>query len=438
MLKMSLILSGFLSLSLFAAGAKYDKTQAFIKLVKGSEFPTSELISSTKHLFGENYLVQTSDVDQLIKELESDSSIKRIEKNYYAEKEVLPKMNNKKSEEIFFNSSVFNDPKADRVWSFIDGNDHGISINKSYLAPLSLQKEEIIVAVVDTGVDYNHEDLRDVMWKNENEIAGNNIDDDNNGYVDDIFGIDPLSGDTDPMASHAHGTHVSGTIAAKQNNNIGIAGIATNAKIMAIRTVPDTSDETDADVVESFLYAGKNGARILNCSFGKKHNEGGMIVNETIDFIGEEYGALVVAAAGNDYKKNIDVNLVYPASFQSNHLMVVASTTKRGKLSSFSNVGVKNVDVAAPGSSIYSTVPGNSYSSMSGTSMASPTTAGVAAEVLSHFPDLTGESVKTILMNSVTKVRKFDKYMASGGRVDLYNALRYTLENYAELIANQK
>jgi thermitase len=438
MLKMSLILSGLLSLSLFAAGAKYDKNQAFIKVEKGAELPVSQLIKSSKHLFGQNYLVQTNDVDLLINELKFDSTVIRIEKNYYAEKEALPKMMNKKNEEIYFNSSVFNDPKADRVWSFVDSSRNGISINKSYLAPLSLQKEEIIVAVVDTGVDYNHEDLKDVMWKNVNEIADNNIDDDNNGYVDDIFGIDPLSGDTDPMASHAHGTHVSGTIAAKQNNNIGIAGIATSARIMAIRTVPDTSDETDADVVESFLYAGKNGARILNCSFGKKHNEGGMIVNEAIDFIGSEYGALVIAAAGNDYKKNIDVNLVYPASFESNHLMVVASTTSRGRLSSFSNVGVKNVDLAAPGSSIFSTVPGNSYSSMSGTSMASPTAAGVAAEVLSHFPELSGESVKAILMNSVTKVNKFDKYMASGGRVDLYNALRYTLENYAELISNQK
>ena len=163
-----------------------------------------------------------------------------------------------------------------------------------------------------------------------------------------------------------------------------------------------------------------------------------MIVNEAIDFIGNEYGALVVAAAGNDYKRNIDVDLVYPASFQSDHLLVVASTTKRGKLSSFSNIGVKNVDVAAPGSSIFSTVPGNSYSSMSGTSMASPTTAGVAAEILSHFPALNSISLKTVLMESVTKVRKFDKYVGSGGRIDLYKALRYTLENYSSLIAKQK
>jgi len=423
--------------NLFASDIKFDKTKAFIKIKKGESLPTSNFIKSSKHLFGQNYLVVTQDVLKLEADLKANSTIERIERNYYAEKEALPKMENTKSldPELYF--GAFNDPKVGQIWSFLDDSDNGISINKSYLSPLSTTKVEVIVAVVDTGVDYNHEDLKDVMWKNTAEIEGNNIDDDNNGYIDDIFGIDPLSGDTDPMASHAHGTHVAGTIAAKQNNNIGIAGIAGSAKIMAIRTVPDRSDETDADVVESFLYAGKNGARVLNCSFGKKHNEGGMIVNETIDFIGTEYGALVVAAAGNDHKKDIDKDLVYPASFQSNHLMVVASTTKRGKLSSFSNVGLKNVDVAAPGSGIFSTVPGNSYSSMSGTSMASPTTAGVVAEIMSNFPELNGESVKEILINSVTKVNKFDRYMVSGGRVDLFKALQYTLENYIEIIENQ-
>ncbi len=426
-----------IAINLHATDIRFDKTKAFIKVKKGETLPSSNFIKSSKHLFGQNYLVETQDVLKLEADLKGDRSIDRIERNYYAEKDALPKMEQTKSDETNFYFGAFNDPKAGQVWSFLDDSDNGISINKSYLSPLNTIKEEVIVAVVDTGVDYKHEDLADSMWKNQGEIEGNGIDDDNNGYVDDIFGIDPLSGDTDPMASHAHGTHVAGTIAAKQNNNIGIAGIASTAKIMAIRTVPDSSDETDADVVESFLYAGKNGAKILNCSFGKKHNEGGMIVNETIDFIGNEYGALVVAAAGNDYKKDIDKNLVYPASFQSNHLMVVASTTKRGRLSSFSNVGVKNVDVAAPGSSIYSTVPGNSYSSMSGTSMASPTAAGVAAELLSNFPELNGESIKKILISSVTKVRKFDLYMASGGRVDLYKALQYTLENYIDLIQDQ-
>ncbi len=433
-----LILSSLLAISAFASEIRYDKTRAFIKLKENGQMPQTHLITKSTHLFGQNYLVRTSNVDELQSELKNNSQIIRIEKNYYAEKSKLPKIEQYKSTGPELNFSAFNDPLVGKVWAFQDATKNGISINKSYLAPLSLQKEEIIVAVVDTGVDYRHEDLKDSMWKNEGEIEGNNIDDDNNGYVDDIYGIDTLDNDTDPMASHAHGTHVAGTIAATQNNNVGIAGIASNAKIMAIRTVPDSSDETDADIVESFLYAANHGARVINCSFGKKHNEGGMIVNDTIDHIGSQFGTLVVAAAGNDYKRDIDTSLVYPASFQSNHLLVVASTTKRGRLSSFSNVGKKNVDVAAPGSGVYSTTPGNSYGNMSGTSMASPTTAGVVADILSHFPELNSESVKKVLMESVTKVRGFDKYMASGGRVDLYKALRYTLENYNELISSQK
>jgi thermitase len=275
------------------------------------------------------------------------------------------------------------------------------------------------------------------MWKNENEIEGNGIDDDGNGYIDDIYGIDPLSDDTDPMASHAHGTHVAGTIAAEQNNRTGIAGIASQVKIMAIRTVPDSSDETDADVVESFLYAAKHGARIINCSFGKRNNEGGMIVNETIDHIGKTYKTLVIAAAGNDYGRDIDSRLVYPASFPSDYLMVVASTTKSGGLSWFSNIGKKNVDVAAPGSGVYSTTPGNSYGNMSGTSMASPTTAGVAAEVLSHFPNLDAVSLKNVLIKSVTKVNSFKDKMVSGGRVDLHNTLQYTFKNLSDILQQQ-
>lgn len=430
--KMNLLILGLIimtSNNVFAQ-ARFDRTKAFIKVKSGEELPVLKLIKKAKHLFANNYLVETSDVIALEKELKSNKSISKIERNYFAGKRALPKVERFKANDPIFNFSSFNDPKVGRVWSFLDSEDNGVSVDKAYMSPLSQDKEEIIVAVVDTGVDYNHEDLKDVMWVNKNEIPGNGIDDDNNGYIDDIYGIDPLDNDTDPMASHAHGTHVAGTIAATQNNNIGIAGIASTVKIMAIRTVPDNADETDADIVESFLYAAKHGARLINCSFGKTHNEGGMIVNETIDHIGETYGALVFAAAGNDYQQDIDRNLKYPASFPSDHMIVVASTTKRGSLSSFSNIGKKSVDIAAPGSSIYSTLPGNGYGNMSGTSMATPTSVGVAAEILSHFPALTGKQLKSVLIDSVTKVRRFEDLMVSGGRVDLYNGLRHTLNNY--------
>ena len=270
------------------------------------------------------------------------------------------------------------------------------------------------------------------MWTNPGEIAGNGIDDDGNGYIDDIHGINTLVRDSngnatmDMMDGHSHGTHVSGSIGAQQNNGIGVAGIASNVRIMGIRTVPNSSDELDVDVVEAFIYAAKNGAKIINCSFGKARNEGGMAVSDAIEFIGKNYGTLVVAAAGND-SSNIDRRATYPATFQNENLLVVASTSSRGGMSYFSNYGVKNVDVAAPGSGIYSTVPGNRYSSMSGTSMASPNTAGLAAEVLSHFPELTPVELKKVLMDSVTKVSKFTSKVMSGGRIDLEKALNLAL-----------
>lgn len=423
-----------------ASTPKFDNSKLFVKLKQGYELPKSDLIVKSTHLFKNNYLLSTKDALKLQKELQQAEAVISTQKNFYAGKKKLPEVSTVKNAEPMLSFKAFNDPKVGKIWSFADASDNGVSVNKSYLSPLGSKKDEIIVAVVDTGVDYEHDDLKAVMWTNPGEIAGNNIDDDNNGYIDDVHGINTLIRNEqgiatgDPMASHAHGTHVSGTIAAAQNNNIGIAGIASNVKIMAIRAVPDDADETDADVVESFLYAAKHGAKIINCSFGKDHREGGNIVNETINHIGQDYGVLVVAAAGNDYGKDIDTDLTYPASFDSDYLLVVASTNKRGRLSFFSNIGAKNVDIAAPGSNIYSTIPGNRYGKMSGTSMATPTTAGVAAEVLSHFPDLGPLGLKKTLMASVTKVKSFTSKMVSGGRVDLYQSIQHTLENYNDII----
>lgn len=437
-MKFSLFIALCFSLSALASVPRFDNSKLFVKLKDGHNLSQSKLITNVKHLFNNNYLVSTSSAVELQNALANTDAVISTEKNYYAGGAPLPQKEVTKSSE-FFLFNAFNDPKVGQIWSFNNSESNGVSVNKSYLSPLGVQKEEIIVAVVDTGVDYNHEDLKNKMWKNIFEIADNGIDDDNNGYIDDIFGIDTLNKDSqgrasgDPMASHAHGTHVSGTIAAEQNNSVGIAGISETTRIMAIRAVPDSSDETDADVVEAFLYAAKHGAKLINCSFGKTHNEGGMIVNETITHIGETYGVLTFAAAGNDYGQDIDRNLKYPASFDSDYLVTVASTAKSGRLSSFSNIGKMNVDIAAPGSGIFSTVPGNGYASMSGTSMATPTTVGVAAEVLSHFPELGPLALKKVLMDSVTKESAYRNKMVSEGRVDLFNSLKFTLENYSSL-----
>ena len=310
----------------------------------------------------------------------------------------------------------------------------GVRTEETYVTFGQPVSEDIIVAVVDSGVDVNHEDLQGKIWTNAGEIADNGIDDDNNGYIDDIHGINTLVRDgagratMNTMAGHWHGTHVAGTIAATQNNGIGIAGVASNVKIMAIRTVPDDSDELDSNIVEAYLYAAKNGARVINCSFGKAVNEGGMVVRDTINEIGKKYNVLVIASAGNDSSgpfswHNNDNSPKYPASFDSESLLVIASTTSSGSMSGFSNIGPKTVDLAAPGSNIYSTLNGNKYGMASGTSMASPNTSGVAAMVLGFYPKLSATELKSVLMKSSTPVAAFKAQIVSGGRVNLKAAL---------------
>jgi thermitase len=420
-----------------ANSLRYHPNHLFIKMKEGEKLVSSPLIKSSKKLFGNLYLVKTPNAQDLAAKLSSHGSIEYVQNDFYSGKRPMPKhevldeagLLVKRLKEFKFDN-LFNDPSASMLWAF-EGR-YGLDVLGAYANLPSHAPEEVIVAVVDTGVDHNHEDLKDVMWINEGEIPNDNIDNDGNGYVDDIHGINTLVRDAqgratkNTMASHWHGTHVAGTIAATQNNGVGIAGVANNVKIMAIRTVPDDADELDSDIVEAYLYAANNGAKVINCSFGKSKNEGGMVVRDTINAIAKK-GVLVVASAGNDSMfgmwHNNDVKPKYPASFDSENLLVIASTTNKGKLSSFSNVGLVTVDVASPGSDIYSTINDDKYSMASGTSMAAPNASGVAAMVLGYYPNLKVTSLKKVLMDTVTKVPEFGDKMASGGRLNLKAAL---------------
>lgn len=434
------ILMGFFALMNVAQaeGRQYHPNNLFIKMKEGESLVKSPLIKSSKKLFGNLYLVKTSNADKLASELSAANVVEYVQKDFFAGKSSMPKhevldeagLLVKRLESFDFSVS-FNDPHASKLWAFEAKN--GLDVVGAYDTLPAYQPAEIVVAVVDTGVDHKHEDLQDVMWRNEKEIPGNGIDDDNNGYIDDVYGINTLVRDSqgratgNTMASHWHGTHVAGTIAATQNNGVGIAGVANNVKIMAIRTVPDDSDELDSNIVESFLYAAKNGAKIINCSFGKKVNEGGMVVRDTINQIAKN-GVLVVVSAGNDSMgpfswHDIDTNPKFPASFDSANMMVIASTTSTGELSSFSNVGAIGVDVASPGSNIYSTINNNKYSMASGTSMAAPNASGVAAMVLGYYPHLKANTLKKILMDTTTKSKAYKGKMVSEGRLNLKSAL---------------
>ena len=432
----------------------------------------------------------------------------------------------------------------------------GMSVNKAYEFLQGKTGIEVIVGVVDSGTDLTHEDLKDVAWVNKNEVAGNGIDDDKNGYVDDIHGwnflgktydehleyerilmdpsitdeatlaeakaylnekvteasntkaryqnflsgvlfadkaftdhfkkddytmedikaLDPSttglkeaigiagfvdsngytmngmkdelteliekadktingenlkkdyrttgdnaydikdkpgSGDANPGPSEkgeSHGSHVSGIIGATRNNGIGIDGVAKNVKMMAVRSVSN-GDEYDKDVALGFRYAVDNGAKVINTSFGKGFSPNKEWVYDAIKYAAKN-DVLIVNAAGND-AKDIDVEKTFPNDapdlineISDNFLTVGAMSSNYSKdlLATFSNYGKKNVDVFAPGVKVNSTTPEGEYKKLSGTSMASPATAGVAALIRSYYPKLTASQVKRIIMNSGTQV----------------------------------
>lgn len=277
-----------------------------------------------------------------------------------------------------------------------------------------------------------------------------NKDYDSRGIVGDDYedATERYYGNNDVTGPDAgHGTHVAGIIAANRKNEIGINGVADNAKIMSLRVVPN-GDERDKDVANGIRYAVDNGAKVINMSFGKGYVYNKKIVDEAIKYA-MEHDVLLIHAAGND-GKDIDINPNYPTKYftdddeaitgeATNWMTVGATTWKVGDqlLAGFSNYGYKTVDVFAPGVEIYSTMPNNEYKNQQGTSMAAPVVAGLAAMIRSYYPEFTAEEVKDIIMNSVTKVDQkvrikkdgstkkvyLDEISVSGGIVNAYNAI---------------
>ncbi|GAB5389664.1 MAG: hypothetical protein Alpg2KO_26320 [Alphaproteobacteria bacterium] len=278
--------------------------------------------------------------------------------------------------------------------------------------------EGVVVAVIDTGVDLDHEDLADNIWVNEGEIAGNGIDDDGNGYIDDVNGYDFHNSDGDPDDDNGHGTHVSGTIAALRNNGIGVAGVAHDAEIMALKGLGSFSG-TDADIAEAIIYAVDNGADIVNMSLGGPGFS--QVLLDAVNYAGEN-DVLLVAAAGNDGLNN-DFFGNYPSNYAGDHMIAVASSTHNEVLSGFSNTGLVSVDVAAPGSLILSTTPGDDYQEFSGTSMATPHVAGIAALLMQEFPDYSAAEIRAQILNTVDLFDSYAGAFQSQGRANAYTAL---------------
>jgi subtilisin family serine protease len=270
-------------------------------------------------------------------------------------------------------ATVPSDPQFSSLWGMNNTGQTGGTIDADIDAPeawdLTTGSSSTIVAVIDTGVDYNHPDLAANIWTNPGEIPGDNRDNDGNGFVDDVHGYDFINSDGNPLDDQGHGTHVAGTIGAVANNGIGVAGINWNVQIMALKFLGADGSGSISDAIRALDYAVQMGAHISNNSYGDA--EFSQAFADAIAAAGD-VGHIFVAAAGNNSGNN-DASPFYPASFDAANIISVAATDDNDRLASFSNYGVTSVDLAAPGVNILSTTPGNNYESFSGTSMASPT-----------------------------------------------------------------
>ncbi len=299
----------------------------------------------------------------------------------------------------------------------------------------------VVVADIDTGMRYTHQDLAANAWTNPGEIPNNGIDDDGNGFIDDYYGYDFFYNDSDPFDdAGGHGTHTAGTIGAVGNNALGVVGVNWNVKIMAIKIYsPNGSDTTSAMLVNAYNYVrmmknrGVN-IRVTNNSYGNCGEACGydQATKDALDAMGNA-GILNVFAAGNE-NRNIETLPFFPASYDSPSILAVASSTSTDARSGFSDYGTISVDVAAPGSGILSTYASSdtSYATLSGTSMATPHVTGAAALLSSYNPNLSPASLKATLMNTVDLLPAWTTLVKSGGRINIDRALRnQTICNFA-------
>lgn len=279
----------------------------------------------------------------------------------------------------------------------------------------STGSEGILLGVVDSGVDFRHEDLAGKIWKNPGEVCGNGWDDDHDGFVDDCYGVNVITGRGDPMDDDGHGTHLAGTAAAIGNNGRGMAGVDWHTTILPIKFLGEGGGNV-ADFLEAVAFAKARGVRVMNMSFGAySYSEAEK------QAIAGAPNILFVAAAGNERYDN-DFHPLYPASYDLPNLISVASSNKSDRLSVFSNYGIQTVHVAAPGENILGTLPGNDYDNLTGTSMSTALVSGLAALVFSKFPYASPDQVKARILRTADRSDAFQTILTQG-RINAYRAL---------------
>lgn len=323
---------------------------------------------------------------------------------------------------------LLSDPAMKFKWGMNGSSIADIQTSKAW--NISRGSKNIIVAVIDTGIDVNHPDIRNNLWKNPGETgldangknkATNGIDDDKNGYVDDVHGWNFVHNDHNLEDNHGHGTHIAGIVGAEGGNGIGISGVAPKVSVMVLKYYDPKAKRNDnlGNTIKSIRYANKMGAQIINYSGGG------------LEFSRDEYnavkesrdkGILFVAAAGNE-RSNSDIHRYYPADYNLDNIISVTAINQKAKVLASSNYGTESVHIAAPGEDIFSLLPGSRYGKMTGTSQATAFVSGVATLVFSNNEGYDYKQVRKQILATTDEIPGLREKTKTSGKLNSYAAL---------------
>lgn len=371
-------------------------------------------------------------VEQAIQEISQDPNVEFVEPNYYLEKatdDVPAEILSKDQFSELANSFEQNNDQVDAQAMSYSQTGAPIYVPEAWAQMTNISYQPI-VAIIDTGIDLNHSSLSDAIWVNPGEIPNNGIDDDGNGYVDDVNGWNFVNKNNNPQDCDGHGTHVAGIVRGTTQNILSSPMASAKIKLMPVKFLDCNGNGTTSDAVQAIYYAVNNGAKVLNNSWGGSSFSGSLLTAITYSY---NQKVSFVAAAGN-YSSNNDTSPTYPAAYTVPNIIAVAATTDLDTLASFSNYGANSVQIASPGVSVYSTWPGNGFATLSGTSMATPFVSGIVAIMSREKPTMNGYQLKQIALASVDLKANLNGYVKSSGRANaltsLISAKAATVDSY--------
>lgn len=434
---------GILSVTLIVAGSFTVSTAAWsaveskpsqVPTVKTLEAVPGEFVVELRH---ERARFNQADLERklggkIVRDVRPDMVVVKTNKRMNAlfaaqAMTALPEVRIAEPNYIFHAFKTPNDPDFGKLWGMNNTGladsagargVSGLDIGATKAWDIQTGSKSVVVAVVDTGVDYTHPDLANNIWTNVAEANGKaGVDDDGNGFIDDIHGYNFVANTGDPMDDNGHGSHCSGTIGGEGNNGIGVAGVNWNVSIMAVKFLDAQGGGTLENAVKAIDYTIKMKVPILSNSWGGTGQSD--ILKDAVART-TAAGQLFVAAAGNDGTDNDKTGTAIPSGYPLDNILSVAAIDNRGSMAYFSNFGAKSVHVAAPGVNVYSSSMKGGYETMSGTSMATPHVTGIAALLLAQEPGFSYQQLKARIISSARPLKALNGKIASGGLADAY------------------